>query len=183
MPPAVVAEDPANNAVAEKRSSGILATLDLADSSQAALVKRHIVNFILTLKNIHEGKDPLVGEAKREALLAARGEFYNGLASEELTAEQTLVVKNGLSANHFRINYDAFLHLVPNLTDEEKSYIHAQLAEVCDEAVLLNSGGAKGERFHKRRGRINNYLSQRGYDLKELSKVRNERLRRGEYNN
>jgi hypothetical protein len=175
MPPAVVAEDPANNAVAEKRSSGIMATLKLSDVEQAARVKQYIVNFILTLKNVYEGKNPPAGDAKRAALLKAREALYAGMNVEKLTAEQQLVVKNGLSANHFKINYDAFIDLVPKLTDEEKTYIHTQLAEVCDEAVLLNVGTEKGELFHKTRGRINNYLSKRGYDLKALSVERNAR--------
>jgi hypothetical protein len=175
MPSAAVAEDPANNAVAEKRSSGIMATLKLNDAEQAARVKQYIVNFILMLKNVYEGKTPPAGDAKRAALLKAREELYAGMSVEKLTAEQQLVVKNGLSANHFKINYDAFIDLVPKLTDEEKAYIHAQLAEVCDEAVLLNAGTEKGELFHKTRGRINNYLSKRGYDLKALSQERNAR--------
>jgi Protein of unknown function (DUF3826) len=179
MPAAVVAEDSANNAVAEKRSSGIMETLKLADKDQAARVKRHIVNFILTLKNIHEGKNAPQGDAKKEALVKARGELYAGLEAEKLTTEQQEVVKNGLSANHFKINYDAFLGLIPKLTDEEKKYIHDQLATGFDEAVLLNEGTAKGDVFHKLRGRINNYLAKRGYDLKQLSIERNARTKSG----
>jgi hypothetical protein len=179
IPQAVVAEDSANNAVAEKRSSGILETLKLVDKEQAARVKRYIVNFILTLKNIHEGKSAPQGDAKTAALVKARGELYAGLEAEKLTTQQQEVVKNGLSANHFKINYDAFLDLVPKLTDEEKTYIHDQLASVFDEAILLNEGTAKGEAFHKVRGRINVYLSKRGYDLKQLSIERNARMKSG----
>ncbi len=177
LAPAVEAERPESIALAAKRAAGMMEELNLADADKAARVRRHIENFIVTLKNLHEGENPPAGEAKREALLAARKALYDGLDVEGLADEQKLVIKNGLSANHFRINYDAFLFLVPTLTDEEKKYIHDQLAEVCDEAILLNSGTAKGAMFEKRRGRINVYLSQRGYDLKKLSEVRNAKLR------
>lgn len=179
MPAVVVAEDQAMVPVADKRAQGIMDSLKLTDKDQAARVKRYIVNFILTLKNLHEGKNPPTGEAKKKALVKARDTLYAGLDAEKLSDEQKLVVKNGLSANHYRINTDAFRNLVPTLTDEEKLYIDTQFAEVCDEAVLLNSGSAKGELFVHRRGRINNYLSKRGYDLKKLSQERNERMRKG----
>lgn len=179
MPPAVTAEDPAIVAVAERRSSGMVEALKLEDADKSARIKQHVVNFIITLKNIHEGKDAPTGDAKQAELEKARDALYGGLDAEQLTEAQKLVIKNGLSANHYRINYDAFLNLVPTLTDEEKQYIHEQLAEVCERAILLNSGEAKGELFKNRRGRINNYLSERGYDLKALSEVRNARLRSG----
>ena len=53
------------------------------------------------------------------------------------------------------------------------------LQSAVHEAILLNEGTAKGEAFHKMRGRINNYLSKRGYDLKKLSEERNARMKSG----
>ena len=81
-PAAVVPENPANNALAEKRSSGIMTTLKLSDAEKAARVKQQIVNFILTLKNIHEGKTAPTGDAKQEAVVKARGGLYAGLEAE-----------------------------------------------------------------------------------------------------
>ncbi len=174
-PTPVVADIPAHATVAEKRASGIMATLKLADTGQAARVKQHIVNFMLTTKAAYEGKTPLTGDALQQALVKARTELYAALNAEKLTADQQVIIKNGLSANHYKINYDAFLNLIPKLTDEEKIYIHKQLITAFDDAVILNEGEAKGQVFHKVRGRINNYLSKRGYDLKQLSIERNER--------
>ncbi|HMO25972.1 MAG TPA: DUF3826 domain-containing protein, partial [Tepidisphaeraceae bacterium] len=159
MPPAAPAEDPASLDIAERRSAGMIDGLRLDDAKKAARVRQHLVNFIITLKNIHEGRNAPTGDAKHAALEQARDALYAGFDEEALTDTQRLIIKNGLSANHYRINYDAFLNLVPALTDEEKRYIHEQLAEVCEHAILLNSGEAKGELFRNRRGRINNYLS------------------------
>jgi len=176
LPAPVAAEDPAFAPVAERRADGIMKDLDLDDPARAARVRRHVRNFIVETKNINEGSK-VPEEDKQSRLEQARADLYSGFDAEKLDDTQRLAIKNGLSANHFRINYEAFLDLVPDLTDEQKAYIHDQLAEVCEEAILLNSGTEKGERFIKRRGRINNYLSDQGYDLKELSKQRNERIR------
>ncbi len=175
QPVAVTADNPAFAPVAEKRVAGIMSTLALSDAAQAARVKQHVLNFMVTTKNAYEGNAPLTGDALRAALVQARTTLYAALDAEKLTDDQLVTIKNGLSANHFAINYNAFVDLIPALTDEEKTYIRTQLATAFDEAILLNEGSEKGALFHKVRGRINNYLSQRGYDLKQLSVERNER--------
>lgn len=176
LPEPVVAENPAFQPVAESRADEAIKPLDLKDAGRAARVRRYVLNFIIDAKNINEGSKVPENE-KRGELEQARAALYAGFEAEKLDEEQRLVIKNGLSANHFRINYDAFLELVPNLTPEQKAYIHEQLAEVTHEAILLNSGSEKGELFVDRRGRINNYLSDQGYDLKALSVARNQRIR------
>lgn len=174
----IPAEDPAFAPVAERRTGGIMEALEFDDEARAARVRRIVRNFMVDTKNINEGSK-VPDDAKRARLEQARATLFAGFEAEELDEEQRLTILNGLSANHYRINYDAFLNLVPDLTDEQKKYIHEQLADVCNEAILLNSGSEKGELFIHRRGRINNYLSDQGYDLKELSKARNARLRQG----
>lgn len=174
----IPAEDPAFAPVAERRTEGIMKELEFDDADRAARVRRLVRNFMVDTKNINEGST-VPDDQKRGRLEQARATLYAGFDAEKLDDAQRLAIKNGLSANHYRINYDAFLNLVPALTDEQKRYIHEQLADVCDEAILLNSGSAKGELFIDRRGRINNYLSKEGYDLKALSKERNERMKRG----
>ncbi|MGC4032857.1 MAG: DUF3826 domain-containing protein [Tepidisphaeraceae bacterium] len=105
-----------------------------------------------------------------------RSTLYASLDAEKLNDAQKEVVKNGLCANYYRINYDAFLFLVPDLKPEEKQQIHDILIDAYDEAIVLNTGDAKGKAFEKRRGKINVYLTKQGYDLKALSKIRNEKL-------
>lgn len=178
LPDPVPAEDPAFAPVAERRTDGIMSAIEFDDPEMAARIRRQVRNFIVDTKNINEGSR-VPDERKRGRLEQARATLESAFDAEELDASRRLAIKNGLSANHYRINYDAFLDLVPGLTAEQKKYIHEQLAEVCDEAILLNSGREKGELFIERRGRINNYLSREGYDLKALSVERNERIRQG----
>ena len=63
------------------------------------------------------------------------------------------------------------------MKEEEKKQVHDILVEAFDDAIVMNSGDAKGSAFEKRRGKVNNYLSKQGYDLKALSVARNEKLR------
>ena len=170
----VAAAVPGFTTVAEGRAEGIVKSLELGDVEKTARVKRDIVNFIIRVKNVHEGPE-VSEEEKRPRLDEARRLLYAGFDTEKLTDGQRLIIKNGLCANHFKINYDSFLELVPKLTADQKTYIHKEFAEVCDEAILLNSGTEKGALFVKRRGRVNTYLSKQGYDLKALSIERNER--------
>lgn len=176
LPTRLTAENPDFQPVAERRTDGILEDLTLQKAEQAPQIRRYVLNFIIRTKNINEGST-VPENQKRQELEKARTALYAGFDAVDLSDEQRLVIKNGLSANHYRINYDAFIDLVPDLTAKQKQYIHEQLAEVCHEAILLNSGSEKGEMFMKTRGRINNYLSDQGYDLKELSVARNARIR------
>jgi|GEM_PF-6876206 hypothetical protein len=175
QPVVVVADNPAFAPVAEKRVTGIMSALKLADAEQAARVKQHILNFMVTTKNAYEGKQPLTGDALREALVQARTAFYAALDSEQLTEDQLIVIKNGLAGGHFNREYNAVQELIPTLTEEEKAYIREQLKSGFDDAIILNDGEAKGAVFHKIRGRNNNYLAKRGYDLKKLSQELKER--------
>jgi hypothetical protein len=176
IPALAEAHDAAFVPVAERRTNGIMEQLDLANPQRAALVQRYVLNFMLETKAVNEGMDA-PEDVKHPLLVDARETLYAGFEAASLTEEERLVILNGLSANHYRINCDAFEELVPNLTEEEKQYIHEQFADVTHEAILLNSGREKAELFIERRGRINNYLSRRGYDLKALSEARNARIK------
>lgn len=178
MPAAVTPDDPDHLVVAEKRTDGIMNELKLEDAEKKARVKQHIVNFIVAIKNVHEAKPALPAEEKQTKLAAAKQALYAGIEAEKLTDEQQTAIKNGLSANRIRIEYNAFLDLIPQLTDAQKSHIKSELLGAADEAVVLNSGEEKLQLFMKRRGRINNYLSKEGYDLKQLSQERNARNQR-----
>jgi hypothetical protein len=74
--------------------------------------------------------------------------------------------------------YTGYLNLLPDLTDEQKKYIYKNLVEARELAMDAGSSKAKHAWFGKYKGRINNYLSSHGYDLKkaeeDLKKRKNE---------
>jgi len=64
-----------------------------------------------------------------------------------------------------KVTYDATLDMIPSLKNEEKSQILAWLKEAREYAMDAENSNKKHEAFGKYKGRINNYLSKRGYDL------------------
>jgi hypothetical protein len=87
-----------------------------------------------------------------------------------LTPGQVETVKDEMTYNKVRNDSAAFNDMLPNLTEEQKAYIIAQLKEAREIAMDQGSSKEKHEVFGKYRGRINNYLAKQGYDLKQASK-------------
>ena len=58
---------------------------------------------------------------------------------------------------------------LPPPTDEEKAKLKEHLLRGRDEALIAGSADKKHEKFRLAKGRIGNYLSARGYDLKRAS--------------
>ncbi len=63
------------------------------------------------------------------------------------------------------VTYTATLEMIPSLTDEEKAQIYAWLVEAREFAIDAENSNKKHEAFGKYKGRINNYLAKRGYNL------------------
>ena len=63
----------------------------------------------------------------------------------------------------------------PELTAEQKRVVFDTLREARDEAVYAGSAEEKTAIFGRYKGRVNNYLSREGYDLKLAAKEWAER--------
>ena len=64
-----------------------------------------------------------------------------------------------------KVTYDATLDMIPSLKEDEKAQIYAWLVEAREFAMDAENSNKKHEAFGKYKGRINNYLSKRGYNL------------------
>ena len=64
-----------------------------------------------------------------------------------------------------KITYDSHLDMIPSLKKEEKAQIYAWLKEAREFAIDAENSDRKHAFFGKYKGRINNYLVKRGYDL------------------
>ncbi len=65
------------------------------------------------------------------------------------------------------ITYRGYLDMLPSLTDEQKKQIKDYLTEAREHAMDAGSSKEKHGWFGKYKGRINNYLSKAGYDMKK----------------
>jgi hypothetical protein len=65
--------------------------------------------------------------------------------------------------------------MLPDLTDQQKAQILAWLVEAREKAMDAGSSREKHAWFGKYKGKINNYLSAAGYDLKKADRDLAER--------
>lgn len=120
-------------------------------------------------------KDSLQGNAKQDAMDKARAvadskcyRTHFALAANlslYITPDEVNMVKDGITFNKVKVTYEAYLDEIPSLKDDEKAQIYAWMIEARELALDAESSKMKHEVFNKYKGRVNNYLSKRGYDL------------------
>lgn len=159
-------QDPKYVETIKGRAQKIVDGLQLTDAKKAENVRNIIANRYLLLNDIHSkyGKDK---QAERDAeLYKHHFELASALALY-LTEEQIDAVKDGMTFGRLPRDYKAQLEMIPSLTDEEKAQVLIWLKEAREFAMDCGDSKQKHFWFDKYRGRTNNWLSSRGYDLKK----------------
>jgi len=165
----------------EGRTADILAVLDLKGGSKTNEIHDAIISRYRGLKAWHDANDARLKQLSKEAQepgSQADGEIKTIQASlkkqhdqfiEKLSAlmtdAQVEKVKDKMTYNKVKVTYDAYEEIVPGLTVEEKSQILEFLKTAREEAIDGGSADEKSAIFKKYKGKINNYLSQRGHDV------------------
>ena len=114
-------------------------------------------------------QDTLIAQENRKveaALAKLHQKYLNGLATQ-LNATQIETVKDGMTYGVVPLTYRAYQEQLLNLTAEQKKQIYVWLTEAREKAMDAESSDKKHAWFGKYKGRINNYLSVQGYDLKQ----------------
>ena len=145
------------------RSQKIVAGLGIGDAKKSEAVRNIIANRYFLLNEIH---DNYKGASRDSALYKHHFELATALAAY-LNAEQIDDVKDGMTFGRLKRDYKAQLDMIPSLTDEEKKQVLTWLKEAREYAMDAGDSKAKHAWFDKYRGRTNNWLSARGYDLKK----------------
>jgi hypothetical protein len=173
-----------------KRADKIVAPLAISNEAARTRVRDLVARQYKSLREIHDARDAKIGEAKkmpsgdpavaeawikvaRDAanlqLIDAHRRFVARL-SVELKPEQVDKVKDGMTYNVVPITYKRYLELLPDLSDEQKREILATLIEAREFAMDAGKSEEKHAIFGKFKGRINNYLSAAGFDMKKAEK-------------
>ncbi len=166
------------------RSAKIVDKLKIKDSTTYTNVLNIVSNKYFALNDIYARRDTAINHAKRSALpkeevnkahAAAKNEAEAALYRSHfafaadlslfINEKQIEVVKDGMTFGVVKVTYDATLDMIPTLKKEEKAQILAWLKEAREFALDAENSNKKHEAFGKYKGRINNYLSKRGYDL------------------
>lgn len=168
------------------RAEKIVASLGISDNGKASRVSHIIADHYRNLNNVYTERDEKVKAIKSKAdtkeltaeeikkqqdlcdtkIAVIHTNFIKALSSE-LSPEQIVKVKDGLTYNVLNVTYNAFVDMIPTLTNEQKQQIMTWLVEAREHAMDAESSEKKHGWFGKYKGRINNYLAAQGYDLKK----------------
>jgi hypothetical protein len=168
------------------RAEKIVATLELADPSTQKKVVSIIADQYRNLNTVYTQRDEQVRiiKEKRETKeatdehvkkieqsvserIAALHTTYLSSLSSSLSPQQVTNVKDGMTYNVLNVTYRAYVDMIPTLKNEQKEQIMAWLVEAREIAMDAESSEKKHWWFGKYKGRINNYLSAQGYDIKK----------------
>jgi hypothetical protein len=177
----------------DERAARIVGTLGIDEAAKRARVRDLIALQYRSLREIHDARDAKIEkieEAKKSPaadpsiahawtnvardqanlkLVDLHRRFVARL-SVELTSDQVEKVKDGMTYGVVQVTYERYLQLLPDLSEEQKREILANLFEAREHAMDGGSSEEKHAIFGKYKGRINNYLSAAGYDLKRAEK-------------
>jgi hypothetical protein len=190
--------DPAYTQVIHQRAQKIVDTLDGLDADKARHVCHIIADQYRSLSMLHDTRDVQIQvvrtqmssnkEQADQVIQALRG-FTRALLdklhvqylvrlSTLLSPEQIDRVKDGMTYGVVRFTYNSYVEMLPDLTNEQKERILEYLMEAREIAMDAGSSKEKHAWFGKYKGKINNYLSAQGYDLKKASEARNKKALR-----
>ena len=158
------------------RAQKIVDGLQLTDAQKAENVRNIIANRYFLLNDIHAKYDK---KTQQDALYAELYKHHFELASAlaiYLTEEQIDAVKDGMTFGRLKRDYQAQQDMIPTLKEEEKAQILIWLKEAREYAMDAADSKGKHFWFDKYRGRTNNWLSARGYDLKKEREAWQKRI-------
>lgn len=164
------------------RAQKVTDALGITGTDKGTQVLNIVANRYFKLNDIYSERDSikkvagtLTGDAKKQKQQEAestkdmklyRSHFgFIADLSLYLTDSEVEKVKDVMTYNVVNVTYKAQCDMIPTLKEEEKVQILAWLKEAREYAIDAESSRKKHEAFGKYKGRINNYLSKRCYNL------------------
>jgi len=178
--------DTAYQKVLAERTAKIVNTLGIIDAKLYKKVQQQLTDQYLNLNSIQDKSKATVAAIKSKPL--SKGEIDTAVKKEEenktaalkklhnefianlktsLTADQVDKIKDGMTYSILTVTWKAYLEMIPTLTQVQKDKMYGWLVEARELAMDEGSSDKKHAVFGKYKGRINNYLSAEGYDMKK----------------
>jgi len=177
----------------------IVNELNISDSTVYSNMVSVISNQYFRVNTIHEESKTTVDEIKKRGLLKEEAEAaikkeeenksakllqqhgaFIALLKKDLNDSQVEKIKDAMTYRVFPITYAAYQDMLPGLTAEQKDKIFNWLKEARELAMDAESADKKHAVFGKYKGRINNYLSAAGYDMKKEGEEWQKRIKERE---
>ncbi len=188
--------DPEYIKVTNERAAKIVAKLALRNKDKEAAVTNVIAQQFRDLSKIQGERDAEIKKVKDDATLPKEKQNekidklkadanksidklhadYLKKLGKHLNEAKITEVKDGMTYGVLPVTVTAYNDMIPTLTKEEKEYIYNALVEAREHAMDGGSSDEKHAWFGKYKGRINNYLSKRGYDLTKEREGWNKRI-------
>ncbi len=146
------------------RAQKIVNGLDITNDYSKKNVLNIIANRYFKLSDI-DNKFKKDKNALQAELYKHHFEFAADL-SNYLSEKQIEQVKDGMTYGVVPKTYQAHLDMIPTLKEHEKLQILNWLKEAREFAIDAGNSKEKHAWFGKYKGRINNWLTKQGYDLK-----------------
>jgi hypothetical protein len=176
--------------VITERSDKIVRSLKLENLDKAGRVATILAQHYRDLRAIHDPRDEGIKAAKAdkdlskedreqklsalnaaaEEMLAAIHAPFLAALKQELSDEQVDQVKDGLTYEVVPKTFQVYKDYFPKLSVEQQSTILGYLKEAREKAMDGSTSKEKHAWFGKYKGKINNYLSTQGLDLKAAEK-------------
>lgn len=180
-----------------KRSAKIVAALHTTDTVFNNKVTNIIADQYLQLGRIHDDLNAKIKNIKAQKA-ALTADDKAAIQKLEADADQQLAqlhtayltklsalctplhidaIKDGMTYGVLQVTYTAYQDMLPNLTEDQKKQILSWLTEAREHAMDAGSSDKKHAWFGKYKGRINNYLSAAGIDMKKAEAEWQQRIR------
>lgn len=168
-------------ATAAKRAAAAVAAAGPLDADKADRARAAVAAHYAALNAIHTERDKAADKAaaKTKADAAAKdihAKFVRDV-SAVLTPAQVEAVKDHMTYGVLPNTLKAYREMLPALTDPQFAHVRQLLLVGREEALTAGSSEAKHATFGRAKGRVNNYLSAQGYDLKKAGEEWAERRR------
>lgn len=183
--------------VITQRSAKIVTAIGITDSVKFKNVRDVLVNQYRFINDVHNKRNADVKAIKDAAAADKAGaaakiavidssldqqlnkqhHVFLSALGKYLSAEQIDRVKDEMTYKVMPITYGAYLDELPQLTDPQKTQIKTWLIEAREHAIDAESSDKKHWWFGKYKGRINNYLSAQGYDMKKAGEEWQKRIK------
>lgn len=183
---AMTASDSAYQKVLADRTAKIVNSLDIKDAALYNKVSQILITQYKEVNSIQDGTKATVAaikarqqdaalttaavksaEEKKAADLKQLHNKFLAQLSAGLDEYQIEKIKDGMTYRILPVTWAAYLDMLPKLTQEQKDKMYSWLLEARELAMDEGSSDAKHAVFGKYKGRINNYLSAAGYDMKK----------------
>lgn len=189
-------EDAKFKIVLRDRAAKITGTLSITDSNLSKKITGIIAKQYYNLNKVHDETKSKISAIKSRQLpeeekttlinkelglkkkdLAKLHTSYIKQLNKNLSTEQVNKVKDGMTYNVLNVTYTAYQDMILTLNEKQKATILGLLTEARELAMDEGSSDDKHKVFGQYKGRINNYLSGEGIDMKAEEKAWQQRLR------